>query len=117
VKYPKKELSCNSFKVEFHPTPRQTIILKALFTTELKEHFVKALENEYNVGCETGFEEAKKQLLAKIKEKKDLVCLAKEIEDTPTRDGKLKVLKWLECELKDDSVSSEIDTVKEGGLK
>jgi len=51
-------------------------------------------------GAVWGWNKHKALMLAKIKEKKDLVCLAKEIEDTPMREGKLKVLKWLEGELK-----------------
>ena len=77
----------------------------------------------YYIGLERGFEEAKKQLLAKIKEQ-----FKKKREYMNSREFDLDYIQGyeqavevitneLEGELKVDSASVEADAVKEGGLK
>ena len=68
----------------------------------------------YCIGLERGFEQAKKLMLAKIKEEKEGGCSRDTcVSCDAFRDG----LKWLEGELKGDSVSVETDTVEGVGLK
>jgi len=101
VKFPKKELSRDSSKDEFFPTPRQRIVLDVLFTNTMKEHFIKALEVEYEVGRERGFEEARKLMLAKIE---SMLRIARDYQKTTNNQGEalaeIQTLEELEGELK-----------------
>jgi len=81
-------------------------------------------------GARWGFEEARKQMLAKIKKKQqrireyeinlEAVSVLEGVKEPDIVDWKTELkltLEWLEGELKVDSASVEADAVKEVGLK
>ena len=84
-----------------------------VFFKELEERFGCLSERDKRLVV-GGFEEAKKLMLAKIKEQQDVVCRKNVCEKCL---GFNACLEWLEGELKGDSASVEADAVKEVGLK